>query len=133
LIGSRAALFGRTEPCDDVTARSRFLARYPPPAGVYAGFSDFHFYRVSIECAHLVADFGKIHWVDGNKIAGPPSLGLQSADEGTVAHMNDDHADSVKAYATGTSVSRARDGASPAATPRVSTYESMEKLCDPDS
>jgi putative heme iron utilization protein len=101
LIGSRAALFGRTEPCDDVTARSRFLARYPPPAEIYAGFSDFHFYRVSIECAHLIAGFGRIHWVDGNKISGPSSLALQLAEEDIVAHMNDDHADAVQVYATG--------------------------------
>jgi len=99
-IGSRAALFGRVERCNDVTARTRCLARHPS-AEIYAGFSDFHSYRVSIECAHLVAGFGRVHWVDGNQIYGPPSLALQSAEAVIVAHMNDDHADVVQAYATG--------------------------------
>ena len=70
-------------------------------AGIYAGFSGFHSYRASIECAHLVAGFSRIHWVDGNQIHGPPSLALQSAEAAIVAHMNDDHADAVQAYATG--------------------------------
>ncbi|MDA1308158.1 MAG: pyridoxamine 5'-phosphate oxidase family protein [Proteobacteria bacterium] len=98
LTGSRAAVFGRAERCDDAS-RARFLARHPS-AAIYAGFSDFHSYRVSIERAHLVAGFGRIHWIDGKEIPGPSSLALQAAEADIVAHMNDDHADAVQAYAS---------------------------------
>ena len=38
---------------------------------MYAGFKDFHFYRVSLERAHLVAGFGKIRWLSAAELAGP--------------------------------------------------------------
>lgn len=42
--------------------KEAFLARHPS-AGVYADFGDFAFWRFEIEKAHLVAGFGRIHWL----------------------------------------------------------------------
>ena len=47
---------------------ARFAARHPASA-VYAGFADFHLYRVAIERGHLVAGFGRIAWIEGEQPA----------------------------------------------------------------
>ena len=67
---------------------------------MYAGFKDFRFYRVMPERAHLVGGFGKIHWLErAALLAAPPPAGLAEAEEGIVAHMNEDHADAIQLYA----------------------------------
>ena len=72
-----------------------------PDAAAYAGFRDFNLYRVSVERAHLVAGFGRIHWVDGAAVRlGQTAIGdLPVREADVVAHMNDDHADAVQLYA----------------------------------
>ena len=61
---------------------------------------DFHFYRVTLERAHLVGGFGKIHWIArGRLLAVPPLRGAGRRRSGIVSHMNDDHADAVQLYA----------------------------------
>ncbi|MGH6946208.1 MAG: HugZ family protein, partial [Kiloniellales bacterium] len=47
----------------------------------YAGFGDFHFYRLKVERAHLVAGFGRIHWLDA------PELALPGLDPAAFAHQ----------------------------------------------
>jgi putative heme iron utilization protein len=67
LEGPRASLLGRAERDDDPRRLARFVARHPAAAG-YAGFRDFHLYRVELERAHLVAGFGRIHWVAASEV-----------------------------------------------------------------
>ncbi|MFI4999752.1 MAG: HugZ family protein [Reyranellales bacterium] len=99
LTGPRVSLLGRAIQTDDERLMKRFLARHPD-AAMYAGFKDFRFYRVALERAHLVGGFGKIRWfAAGELLAQPPLAGLVEAEEGIVAHMNDDHADAVQLYA----------------------------------
>jgi putative heme iron utilization protein len=99
LTGPRVTVVGRAAPADDAEAGRRFLARHPD-AAMYAGFKDFRFYRVTPERAHLVGGFGKIHWLERDALlAAPPPAGLAEAEEGIVAHMNEDHADAVQLYA----------------------------------
>ncbi len=63
LAGPRLTLLGRAErvedPIDASRGAARFAARHPASAA-YAGFADFHLYRVAIERGHLVAGFGRI-------------------------------------------------------------------------
>jgi len=68
LAGPRATLIGYATATDDPAARQRFLARHPG-AAAYAGFTDFRFYRVAIERAHLVAGFGRIRWIGAAALA----------------------------------------------------------------
>jgi len=79
----------------------RFLARHPG-AAVYAGFKDFGFYRVSLKGAHLVAGFGRIVDLSAAQlltgVKGAESL--IEAEAEISAHMNEDHADAVRLYAT---------------------------------
>jgi len=99
LTAARVSLLGRIAPEPGVGARARFLARHPS-AETYAGFGDFGLYRVAIDAAHLVAGFGRIHWLSAVQIAPPaPPPALVAAEPDIVAHMNDDHADALDAYA----------------------------------
>lgn len=67
---------------------------------MYAGFKDFHFYRVAVERAHLVAGFGKIRWLEAVEVLpGPVPAGFAESEAGIVSHMNDDHADALQLYA----------------------------------
>jgi len=99
LAGPRVTLIGRAARTDDERLGRRFLARHPD-AAMYAGFKDFHFYRVAMERAHLVGGFGKIRWLSAPELMiAPPPAGLAEGEEGIVSHMNEDHADAVQLYA----------------------------------
>jgi len=98
LTGPRVTLVGRAERTADERLGRRFLARHPD-AAMYAGFKDFHLYRVVVERAHLVAGFGKIRWLTAAELAVPAAAGLAEGEDGIVRHMNEDHADAVQLYA----------------------------------
>jgi putative heme iron utilization protein len=98
LTGPRVTLVGRAARTDDARLARRFLARHPD-AEMYAGFKDFHFYRVAVERAHLVAGFGKIRWLSAAELNAAPASGLADAEPGIVSHMNEDHTDAVQLYA----------------------------------
>ncbi len=101
LEGARIMLMGTAEATDDSEARRRYLDRHPT-AEMFAGFKDFSFYRVTLKGAHLVAGFGRIVDLEAADIltdlAGADAL--VSAEAEICAHMNDDHADAVRLYAT---------------------------------
>ena len=100
LAGDRVTLRGMFAITDEPEARSRFLTRHPAAVD-YAGFGDFDFFRMAVGAVHLVGGFGRIFSFDG--AAWPPGLAgarpLQDAESDIVAHMNDDHADALGAYA----------------------------------
>jgi putative heme iron utilization protein len=96
LTGARVSLQGRAERVDAAALRARYLARHPS-AEAYVGFADFGLFRVVPGRAHLVAGFGRIHWIDD--LLAPPAPALETAEPGICAHMNADHADAVDLYA----------------------------------
>jgi putative heme iron utilization protein len=99
LTGPRATVMGWAARTDDERLKRRFL-RHHPDAALYAGFGDFHFYRVTLERTHLVGGFGKIRWIEPAELRAVPALAeLAGSEEGIVAHMNGDHADAVQLYA----------------------------------
>ena len=99
LTSARVTLLGRALRATDERLGRRFLARHPD-AAMYAGFKDFHFYRVAVERAHLVAGFGKIRWLEAAELLpGPVPAGFAESEAGIVSHMNDDHADALQLYA----------------------------------
>lgn len=101
LEGARIMLAGTVIRTDDAAARRRYLARHPE-AEQFAGFKDFGFYRMELSRIHLVAGFGRI--VDLK--SGDVMTDISGADEllaseaGAVAHMNEDHRDALRLYAT---------------------------------
>ncbi len=100
LTGPRAGVLGTVEPSDDPDLLARVVRRHPG-AAVYAGFADFHLYRIRLARAHLVAGFGRIHWLEGPELsfdtAGREALAAAEAE--IVAHMNEDHLDAIAAMA----------------------------------
>lgn len=97
LTGPRVTLLGRAMKTEDPRHRARFLARHPS-AEMYAGFGDFAFYHLAIERAHIVAGFGRIHWLEDYLYSGETQA-LIDAEAGILEHMNSDHADAVQLYA----------------------------------
>ncbi len=109
LTGPRATLLGRIHLFDDSTRdgptrggpmERRYLARHPS-ATRYAGFGDFRFYRMEIESAHLVAGFGRIHWLTAGEVTFDTAScqGLVAAEAGLVEHMNHDHGEALRLIA----------------------------------
>jgi len=89
------------ESADDARIRRRFLARHPK-SELYAGFGDFAFWRMGVVSAHLNGGFARaadLTAVDVlTDVAGAESL--IDAEAGAVAHMNADHAEACRLYAT---------------------------------
>ena len=99
LAAGRVTLLGRAERVDDPRLLARFTRRHPS-SGSYAGFGDFHLYRVVIERGHLVAGFGRISWVEGDVLRfGLGAPALAAAEPEIIEHMNTDHADAVALFA----------------------------------
>jgi putative heme iron utilization protein len=75
---------------------ARFLARHPG-ARAYAQFKDFRVFRMAVERAHLVAGFGRIHWLeaDGILFDAGDCAALAEAEAAIVGHMNEDHAEAL--------------------------------------
>jgi putative heme iron utilization protein len=101
LEGARVMLMGTAAVTDDPHARRRYLDRQPE-ANMFADFGDFAFYRVALRGAHLVAGFGRI--VDLTPadlltdLAGADALVAAEAE--IVAHMNAEHLEAARLYAT---------------------------------
>jgi hypothetical protein len=104
LTGARASLLGEIRPIGDRADAEPLLARYiahHPGAADYAGFADFKLYRMTVESAHLVAGFGRIHWLTGPEVLfdSADCGALAEAEADIVAHMNADHAAALTAIA----------------------------------
>lgn len=101
LEGARVMLMGTCAKNSDRLSGPAYLRRHPE-AEMFANFADFGFYRMDIARAHLVAGFGRI--VDLK----PQDVRTDISDAGAlvelevdaIAHMNADHADACRLYAT---------------------------------
>jgi len=89
LTGPRVTVLGEAAPVEDSRLRDRFLAQHPA-AELYAGFADFHLHRIGITRAHLVAGFGRIHWVDTRDLLVTPDGSFAREEAATLAAVNAD-------------------------------------------
>ena len=101
LQGARVMLMGSAAATADPEARRRYLERQPE-AEMFASFADFAFYRVTLKAAHLVAGFGRIVDLEPQDILTETgdAAELVAAEPEILAHVNADHADAVRLYAT---------------------------------
>ncbi len=101
LQGARVMLSGTAAVTGDPEARRRYLDRQPE-AEMFADFADFGFYAVTVTAAHLVAGFGRIVDLAPSDIlldlSGAETM--VAAEPEVVAHMNGDHSQAVRLYAT---------------------------------
>jgi hypothetical protein len=100
LAGARVTVLGEIAPADDARPMERYVARHPSAAS-YRGFGDFRLYRLTPRRAHLVAGFGRIHWIAAGALLPPAdaAAALAAAEAGILAHMNQDHGVTLDLYA----------------------------------
>jgi len=89
LSAPRVALMGRVARIDDRPTTARYIAHHPA-AALYVGFADFHFFRLTIERAHLVAGFGRIRWLEADEIRPPWPAELVRDERKLVDALNQD-------------------------------------------
>ena len=101
LEGARVMLMGRCVKDSDAATPIAYLRRHPD-AEMYANFSDFSFYRMVVARTHLVAGFGCIVDLRPQDILTDVSdaKALVEAEADAIAHMNTDHSDACRLYAT---------------------------------
>jgi putative heme iron utilization protein len=101
LEGARVMLMGEAAATDDTAARAAYLRRQPE-AEMFAGFADFAIYRIDISGAHLVAGFGRIVDLAAKDLLTDvtDAQALIDAEGEAIAHMNADHAEACRLYAT---------------------------------
>jgi len=104
LEGTRIMLSGKAEQATDDNReilRRRYLNVHPSAAD-YADFADFSFFVIRPSSTHLVAGFGRIVDLRPEQfltdITGATEL--LAAEQGAVDHMNEDHRDALRLYAT---------------------------------
>jgi hypothetical protein len=81
--------------------RRRFLARHPK-SELYAGFADFSFWKLETVSAHLNGGFARAADLEAADVLTDISgaADLIETEPGAIAHMNADHAEAVRLYAT---------------------------------
>ena len=101
LQGARVMLMGAAAKTDSADARRRYLA-CQPEAEMFAGFGDFAFYEVKLKGAHLVAGFGRIVDLMATDLLTDltGADALVAAEPEVIEHMNADHAETCRLYAT---------------------------------
>ncbi len=90
-----------TDSDEDPRIRRRFLARHPK-SELYAGFGDFAFWRMSVTSAHLNGGFARAADLAAADVLTDltGAQGLIDAEADAIAHMNADHAEACRLYAT---------------------------------
>src|SRR3954447_11697546 len=104
LEGARIMLAGRAEEATGEAAkilRRRYLHAHPS-AEAFVNFKDFSFFRIVPSGLHLVAGFGRIVDLTPKQFLTDVSgaEGLLEAEQGAIAHMNEDHREAMSLYAT---------------------------------
>jgi putative heme iron utilization protein len=101
LQGARVMLMGTVAKTESQQARRRYLS-YQPEAEMFAGFADFAFYELKLKGAHLVAGFGRIVDLKPQDLLTDltGAEAMVEAEAGAIEHMNADHADTCRLYAT---------------------------------
>jgi putative heme iron utilization protein len=86
---------------DWARVQRRFLSRHPK-SRLYAGFGDFTFWRLHVESAHLNGGFARAADLNASDIVTnlEDAAEIVEIEEGAIAHMNADHPDTVRLYAT---------------------------------
>lgn len=101
LAKGRLSLTGTIAATTDAEDIRRYQARQPD-AHVYAKIHDFAYYRMTVDGGHVVGGFGRIFDVKPEEVLTKidDASAFIKAEVGFVAHLNEDHADTCRLYAT---------------------------------
>lgn len=110
LAHPRLTLVGDCAATTDARVRLRFLAKHPK-AELYVDLPDFEFLRMNIGGVHLNGGFARAAGLSPADIltATEGAESLIAAEPSAIDHLNADHADALRLYAT--RLAKARDGA----------------------
>ena len=86
---------------DGARVERRFLSRHPK-SKLYAGFGDFSFWRLQVVSAHLNGGFARAADLTASDVVTDleDAAEIVEIEPGAVEHMNADHRDAVRLYAT---------------------------------
>jgi hypothetical protein len=89
------------DSADDARIRRRFLSRHPK-SDLYAGFGDFVFWRMDVVSAHLNGGFARAADLTAANVLTDlaDAQALIETEADAIAHMNADHAEACRLYAT---------------------------------
>ncbi len=93
----RITLLGNAEIVADREAAGQRYLRYFPEAQAYFAMHDFSFYRIAPLSLRYIGGFGHIHWIKAENYQ-VESYPLIEQETDILAHMNADHADSLRRY-----------------------------------
>ena len=94
----RVTVTGLAETVEDAALKARWLAVHPYGA-LYAGFADFHLWRIVPRGALFVGGFARAQRLRGADLAPAPDAvaALRAAEAEIIGHCNADHADAMAA------------------------------------
>lgn len=93
----RVTVIGHAERLPEKDRLGPRYLRFFPQAEAYFAMHDFHFYRIEPVKIRWIGGFGRIFWVDPAAWLTPTGT-LAEGEEAILAHMNSDHADTLRAY-----------------------------------
>lgn len=93
LAASRVTLLGKALPAE--AGLLEVYLKVHPQARQYAGFKDFHLWRLEVERARYIAGFGEMSWVSAQDYKSAEADPVAELAAGVISHMNEDHADAV--------------------------------------
>ena len=93
----RVTVIGRAERLPGKDELGPRYLRYFPQAEAYFAMHDFNFYRIEPVKVRWIGGFGRIFWVDPEAWLADAGT-LPEAEGGILAHMNKDHADTLRDY-----------------------------------
>lgn len=97
----RVTVLGSAVQVADREGASKRYLRYFPEAATYFAMHDFQFYRIAAQAVRYIGGFGNIHWVKAEDFSVTPYPLIEQEEE-VIAHMNADHADSLRGYCRST-------------------------------
>ena len=93
---SRLTILADAEKVSDQETIDRFC-RFYPDAEMYHRDLDFDFYRLVPKKTRFIGGFGKIHWVDNDKLF-TQSPFSEEQERDIIEHINADHAETLPVY-----------------------------------
>lgn len=101
LAHPRLTVVGRCSVTRDERASRRFLFKHPK-SRLYVELPDFAFWRMAISGVHLNGGFARAAKLTPQDLLTPMSGAdeIAAAEPDVLAHMNEDHAEAVRLYAT---------------------------------
>jgi putative heme iron utilization protein len=89
------------DSAEEPRVRRRFLSRHPK-SELYAGFGDFAFWRMAVVSAHLNGGFARAADLNAAQVLTDVSDArtLVEAEADAIGHMNADHAEALRLYAS---------------------------------